>query len=140
MTTSKVLLLFLLLVLNSGCEFDLHPETIVRGQVILNGSDEPISNAAIIIRQIQVYNSLPQNDLLISAETILCDEEGNFEYTFGPIDSANGFTIVAALWDPNRDEYVGQNTLCRIGDWMNCSGNAFGEVYDNYILEIYDWE
>ena len=138
MTTSKVLPLLLLLALNCGCVLDLHPETIVRGQVILNGSDEPISNAAIIIRQIHVTNTIPQNTSLVSSETILCDAEGYFEHKMERMDSASNFTIVAALWDEEQGTFVGQNRICRIGEWVQCSGLNFGEVYEDFIIEITD--
>ena len=137
MRTKLLIALFLVpLILGSGCDTFLSSETIVRGRVVLQESDEPISNAAIIIRQIHVYNSFPQNDLLVSAETIPCDEEGYFVYSFESIDSANEFNIVAALWDTDRNEFVGQNTICRIGDWVNCNGLQFGQVYKDYVLEI----
>ena len=141
MTTSKVLPLFLLLALNCGCVLDLHPETIVRGQIILNGSDEPISNAAIIIRQYHsVPGSIPQNSILLSQQTIPCDEEGDFYHRIDREDSASHFSIKAAIWNSTLSEYTEENTLCYIGDWISCNGLTFGQVYEDYILEIPDSE
>ena len=138
---NSVLFLIVCFITVSSCDHGLSPGTLVKGRVVLEVSNEPISNAAIIIRQYHsVPGSIPQNSILLSQQTIPCDEEGDFYHRIDREDSASHFSIKAAIWDSALSEYTEENTLCYIGDWISCNGLTFGQVYEDYILEIPDSE
>ena len=124
----------------AGCEHVLNPGTIIQGQVVIEGSNEVVNNAAIIIWQSQVFNTTPQNSISLITDTILCNTEGYFYHQIERLDSATEFSFSAARWDSLRQMYVQHDCICSIGEWRRCNSIEFGDVYENYIVAITDSE
>ena len=137
----KGILIFFIVVLMAGCDHEIYPGTMVKGQVVIEGSDEPVVKGAIIIdHYYAIIGAIPPDGRVIAIDTIPCDSQGNYTYRFDRPDSAANFSIRAAIWDDTIKAFVRKDCLCRIDEWINCNGNPYEQIYENYILEIPDSE